>query len=154
MFVRKILYLESILNFYFRYFDSSIYLPLFADLNLVFFESYFYFESFRWRQIFAIASLTPSQIGVILCDSHWIAQVNSVSGSKILMMLKAQVHVATGFCFPFYWCFSLGLKDNFINWLLAFPTLIVKLLINGSWYNWLLCYEGCIAGCDSEVTLA
>ncbi|KAK9208275.1 hypothetical protein WN944_000629 [Citrus x changshan-huyou] len=90
MFVRKILYLESILNFYFRYFDSSIYLPLFDDLKLVFFE-YFYFESFRWRQIFAIVSLTPSQIGVILCDSHWIAQVNSVSGSKILMMLKAQV---------------------------------------------------------------
>ena len=33
--------------------------------------------------------LTPSQIGVILRDSHGIAQVNSVTGSKILRILKA-----------------------------------------------------------------
>ncbi|KAK9050729.1 hypothetical protein SSX86_030302 [Deinandra increscens subsp. villosa] len=33
--------------------------------------------------------LTPSQIGVILRDSHGIAQVNSVTGSKILQILKA-----------------------------------------------------------------
>eukprot|EP00741_Cyanophora_paradoxa_P001421 tig00000489_g1374.t1 len=32
---------------------------------------------------------TPSQIGVILRDSHGIAQVRSVTGSKILRILKA-----------------------------------------------------------------
>ena len=32
--------------------------------------------------------LTPSQIGVILRDSHGIAQVSHVTGSKILRMLK------------------------------------------------------------------
>merc|ERR1712170_138421 len=32
--------------------------------------------------------LTPSQIGVILRDSHGIAQVNSVTGTKILRILK------------------------------------------------------------------
>merc|ERR1712006_66460 len=32
--------------------------------------------------------LTPSQIGVILRDSHGIAQVNHVTGSKILRILK------------------------------------------------------------------
>jgi small subunit ribosomal protein S13e len=32
--------------------------------------------------------LTPSQIGVILRDSHGIAQVAHVTGSKILRMLK------------------------------------------------------------------
>ncbi|BBN05175.1 hypothetical protein Mp_3g10940 [Marchantia polymorpha subsp. ruderalis] len=32
--------------------------------------------------------LTPSQIGVILRDSHGISQVKSVSGSKILRILK------------------------------------------------------------------
>ncbi len=32
--------------------------------------------------------LTPSQIGVILRDSHGIAQVNSVTGSKVLRILK------------------------------------------------------------------
>ena len=31
---------------------------------------------------------TPSQIGVILRDSHWITQVNSVTGSKVLRVLK------------------------------------------------------------------
>lgn len=34
--------------------------------------------------------LTPSQIGVLLRDSHGIAQVKSVTGSKILRLLKAQ----------------------------------------------------------------
>ncbi|GJS02806.1 40S ribosomal protein S13 [Tanacetum coccineum] len=38
---------------------------------------------------FAKKGLTPSQIGVILRDSHGIAQVNSVTGSKILRILKA-----------------------------------------------------------------
>jgi len=33
--------------------------------------------------------LTPSQIGVILRDSHGIAQVNSVTGQKIVRILKA-----------------------------------------------------------------
>lgn len=32
--------------------------------------------------------LTPSQIGVILRDSHGIAQVRSVTGSKVLRILK------------------------------------------------------------------
>lgn len=32
--------------------------------------------------------LTPSQIGVILRDSHGIAQVKSVTGTKILRVLK------------------------------------------------------------------
>uniref|UniRef100_T1J128 Small ribosomal subunit protein uS15 n=1 Tax=Strigamia maritima TaxID=126957 RepID=T1J128_STRMM len=34
--------------------------------------------------------LTPSQIGVILRDSHGVAQVRFVSGSKILRILKAK----------------------------------------------------------------
>jgi small subunit ribosomal protein S13e len=34
--------------------------------------------------------LTPSQIGVILRDSHGIAQVKSVTGNKILRILKTQ----------------------------------------------------------------
>ncbi|KAD7478322.1 hypothetical protein E3N88_01458 [Mikania micrantha] len=38
---------------------------------------------------FAMKGLTPSQIGVILRDSHGIAQVNSVTRSKILRILKA-----------------------------------------------------------------
>ena len=33
--------------------------------------------------------LTPSQIGVILRDSHGIAQVKNVTGSKLLRVLKA-----------------------------------------------------------------
>ncbi|KAF1872509.1 hypothetical protein Lal_00016810 [Lupinus albus] len=38
---------------------------------------------------FAKKGLTPSQIGVILRDSHGIAQVRSVTGNKILRILKA-----------------------------------------------------------------
>ncbi|KHN25572.1 40S ribosomal protein S13 [Glycine soja] len=38
---------------------------------------------------FAKKGLTPSHIGVILHDSHGIAQVKSVTGSKILRILKA-----------------------------------------------------------------
>merc|ERR1711988_97905 len=37
--------------------------------------------------------LTPSQIGVILRDSHGIAQVSHVTGSKILRILKKAVQV-------------------------------------------------------------
>ena len=33
---------------------------------------------------------TPSQIGVLLRDSHGIAQVKSVTGSKVLRILKGQ----------------------------------------------------------------
>ncbi|PKU64847.1 40S ribosomal protein S13 [Dendrobium catenatum] len=38
---------------------------------------------------FSKKGLTPSQIGIILHDSHGIAQVKSVTGSKILRILKA-----------------------------------------------------------------
>lgn len=38
---------------------------------------------------FAKKGLTPSQIGVILRDSHGIAQVKFITGSKILRILKA-----------------------------------------------------------------
>ncbi|CAI0413835.1 unnamed protein product, partial [Linum tenue] len=38
---------------------------------------------------FAKKGLSPSQIGVILRDSHGIAQVKSVTGNKILRILKA-----------------------------------------------------------------
>ncbi|GKA59910.1 40S ribosomal protein S13 [Tanacetum coccineum] len=37
---------------------------------------------------FAKNGLAPSEIGVILRDSHGIAQVNSLTGSKILRILK------------------------------------------------------------------
>ncbi|KAL3616547.1 Small ribosomal subunit protein uS15z [Castilleja foliolosa] len=40
---------------------------------------------------FAKKGLTPSQIGVILRDSHGISQVKSVTGSKILRILKARL---------------------------------------------------------------
>lgn len=40
--------------------------------------------------IFKLArkGLTPSQIGVVLRDSHGVAQVKSVTGNKILRILK------------------------------------------------------------------
>merc|ERR1711939_286391 len=43
------------------------------------------------EQIFKLArkGLTPSQIGVILRDSHGAAQVKSVTGNKILRILKS-----------------------------------------------------------------
>merc|ERR1712127_81523 len=42
------------------------------------------------EQIYKLAKkgLTPSQIGVILRDSHGVAQVKSVTGNKILRILK------------------------------------------------------------------
>lgn len=43
---------------------------------------------------FAKKGLTPSQIGVILRDSHGIAQVKSVTGSKILRILKGHGNVS------------------------------------------------------------
>ena len=39
--------------------------------------------------------LTPSQIGVILRDSHGIAQVNSVTGSKVLRILKGHGNISS-----------------------------------------------------------
>merc|ERR1711923_639426 len=44
------------------------------------------------EQIFKLAKkgLTPSQIGVILRDSHGVAQVRYVTGNKILRILKAK----------------------------------------------------------------
>merc|ERR1711893_163358 len=44
------------------------------------------------EQIFKLAKkgLTPSQIGVILRDSHGVAQVRFVTGNKILRILKAK----------------------------------------------------------------
>merc|ERR1711953_972524 len=43
-------------------------------------------------QIFKLAKkgLTPSQIGVILRDSHGVAQVRFVTGNKILRVLKSK----------------------------------------------------------------
>ncbi|XP_059089707.1 small ribosomal subunit protein uS15 [Tigriopus californicus] len=41
-------------------------------------------------QKLAKKGLTPSQIGVILRDSHGVAQVRFVTGNKILRILKAQ----------------------------------------------------------------
>eukprot|EP00999_Lentomonas_sp_LEN2_P001354 NODE_2388_length_581_cov_162.308370_g2338_i0.p2 GENE.NODE_2388_length_581_cov_162.308370_g2338_i0~~NODE_2388_length_581_cov_162.308370_g2338_i0.p2 ORF type:complete len:152 (+),score=37.59 NODE_2388_length_581_cov_162.308370_g2338_i0:94-549(+) len=38
---------------------------------------------------FARKGMTPSQIGVVLRDSHGIAKVNTVTGTKILRILKA-----------------------------------------------------------------
>merc|ERR1712221_10679 len=42
------------------------------------------------EQIFKLAKkgLTPSQIGVILRDSHGVAQVRFVTGNKVLRILK------------------------------------------------------------------
>lgn len=42
-------------------------------------------------QIYKLArkGLTPSQIGVVLRDSHGVAQVKSVTGNKILRILKS-----------------------------------------------------------------
>ncbi|KAK6184190.1 hypothetical protein SNE40_006708 [Patella caerulea] len=44
------------------------------------------------EQIYKLAKkgLTPSQIGVILRDSHGVAQVRYVSGNKILRILKSK----------------------------------------------------------------
>ncbi len=44
------------------------------------------------EQIFKLAKkgLSPSQIGVILRDSHGVAQVRFVTGNKILRVLKAK----------------------------------------------------------------
>merc|ERR1712154_2757 len=42
----------------------------------------------RTRSTLAKKGLTPSQIGVILRDSHGVAQVRFVTGNKILRILK------------------------------------------------------------------
>ena len=50
-------------------------------------------------QIFKLArrGLSPSQIGVILRDSHGIPQVKSVTGNKILRILKTNGEFEPGF---------------------------------------------------------
>lgn len=45
---------------------------------------------------FAKKGMTPSQIGVLLRDSHGIAQVKSVTGSKVLRILKGQGELTHG----------------------------------------------------------
>lgn len=40
---------------------------------------------------FYLTGLRPSQIGVILRDSHGVAQVRRVTGNKIVRILKAKV---------------------------------------------------------------
>jgi small subunit ribosomal protein S13e len=44
------------------------------------------------EQIYKLAKkgLSPSQIGVILRDSHGVAQVKLITGNKILRILKAK----------------------------------------------------------------
>lgn len=39
--------------------------------------------------------LSPSQIGVVLRDSHGVAQVRRVTGNKIVRILKAKVSQST-----------------------------------------------------------
>ena len=39
---------------------------------------------------FSKKGMTPSQIGVLLRDNHGIAQVSTVTGSKVLRILKGQ----------------------------------------------------------------
>ena len=39
---------------------------------------------------FAKKGSTPSQIGVMLRDSHGVPQVNGITGSKVLRILKKQ----------------------------------------------------------------
>ncbi|GAB2294089.1 hypothetical protein Dimus_028306 [Dionaea muscipula] len=51
---------------------------------------------------FAKKGLTPSQIGVILRDSHGIAQVRSVTGSKILRILKAHGNTSISYFSKFF----------------------------------------------------
>lgn len=43
------------------------------------------------RCCFVLQGLRPSQIGVILRDSHGVAQVRRVTGNKIVRILKAKV---------------------------------------------------------------
>ena len=62
---------------------------------------------------FAKKGLTPSQIGVILRDSHGIAQVKSVTGSKILRILKA--HGMLSFSTSQYIYFSF-MRTTMMEW--------------------------------------
>lgn len=70
---------------------------------------------------FAKKGLTPSQIGVILRDSHGIAQVNSVTGSKILRILKGHGMHFHSFCSYYHWCVVKTKKEitfiNFVNFI-------------------------------------
>lgn len=68
-----------------------------------FFFLLFFSHNISRRQVeesifkFAKKGLTPSQIGVILRDSHGIAQVKSVTGNKILRILKAHGNACISF---------------------------------------------------------
>ena len=76
---------------------------------------------------FAKKGMTPSQIGVILRDSHGIAQVKSVTGSKILRILKAHGL----FPLAFYWCrllFSILNSRGMFIWFV-----VLKLVRACSW---------------------
>jgi hypothetical protein len=62
---------------------------------------------------FAKKGLAPSQIGVILRDSHGIAQVRSINGSKILRILKAHGMFLFFIFFYFLWaCALFGFREN------------------------------------------
>lgn len=65
---------------------------------------------------FAKKGLTPSQIGVILRDSHGIAQVKSVTGSKILRILKAHGESHLPFL---HWVYSRLYLSRMIMWFLC-----------------------------------
>ena len=65
---------------------------------------------------FAKKGLTPSQIGVILRDSHGIAQVKSVTGNKILRILKAHGEPSVPFLLEFFSFLYLG---RIILWFLS-----------------------------------
>ena len=68
---------------------------------------------------FAKKGLTPSQIGVILRDSHGIAQVKSVTGSKILRILKAHG----------IFCLKLSLTVFFLRFELELSTDLLELIL-------------------------
>lgn len=51
--------------------------------------------------------LTPSQIGVILRDSHGVAKVQRVTGAKILRVLKSK-GLAPEIPEDLYWCVVLN----------------------------------------------
>lgn len=50
-----------------------------------------------------VQGLTPSQIGVILRDSHGVAKVQRVTGAKILRVLKSK-GLAPEIPEDLYWC--------------------------------------------------
>jgi hypothetical protein len=59
--------------------------------------------------------LTPSQIGVVLRDSHGIPQVRFVTGNKILRILKSQGALSPGRSSAAYSPFSLVLFPSLLG---------------------------------------